>query len=153
MSQQYGVEIEGLDEFIADLLSLGEVGIRKLRPATIDAANVVATTARLKAPVGVRTIKTAAKHDSKKLRDGIVVKIGSYKRGSYKISSRVELAPGASHGIPVELGHRLYMFGRKTLRHIEGRPFLRPAADESKRAVATIMTDAINEAIEELGGK
>lgn len=150
MSDSFEFKIDGLDDLVRDLQAFGDAGIRRLKPALKDATEIIAATARMKAPVGTRTEEAALKKGGIKLKNGIVVKVSNYRKGSYKVSGYIGLAPGAAHGVPVELGHRLVYFGRKTLRHVAERPFLRPAADESKNAVATIMTEAINQALEEL---
>lgn len=141
-----GVSVEGFDELADQIMKLGDDMIFKLGPATVECAELIATTA-----------KTKVRYLSGELFRGIMVrKPGRLKASShkaYRVFASVYLDKSAAHGVPVELGHRLYFMGRKTLQDVEARPFLRPAADESKNAVARIMMDAMNDLIEEYGGK
>jgi HK97 gp10 family phage protein len=147
-----GVSVEGFDELAEQFMALGEDLIYRLGPATVECAELIARKAREKAP---RALVKNEKGFRMELKDGIIVKKPGRQKShkAYRIFASVQLSKEASHGIPVELGHRLFLFGRKTLRDIEERPFLRPAADESKNEVANIMIDAMNEILEEYGGK
>lgn len=139
-----GVSVEGFDELADQLLAFGQDTIFRLGPATVECAELIAAKARTKAP------KLTGE-----LTNGIVVKKPGRQKShkAYRVFASVQLSKDARHGVPVELGHRLYMFGRKTLQDVEARPFLRPAADESKDQVAKIMMDAMNDLIGEYGGK
>jgi hypothetical protein len=57
--------------------------------------------------------------------------------------------PGVNYGHAVELGHDLA--NRKRGVRVKARPYLRPAADQSKEQVITIVTAAMNAALEEFG--
>ena len=72
---------------------------------------------------------------------------------AYQIFAKVTFGKGAAYGVPLELGHRLIFFGKKTLKTVKERPFLRPAADESKEEVIGIMSDAMNKILGEWGDR
>lgn len=55
---------------------------------------------------------------------------------------------GVNYGHNVELGHRLVYFGKPTSKDVDEKPFLRPAADENKERVVSILVDALNRALE-----
>ena len=94
--------------------------------------------------------------DNKDLRSKIKVrKPGRKPKNKYRVFANVYLQGGKNggqYGVPLELGHRLVYFGNKTYRHVAAKPFLRPAADESKDAVRDILARGMNEILEEMGG-
>ncbi len=142
-----GVAIPELDKLVNDLLDLGDDMIFKLGPATVECAELVKSKARSK-----------IKHDTGNLFvNGLIVKKPgrrskhSHKR--YRVFARLELTKEGAYGVPLELGHRLWFMGHKTIQQIEEKPFLRPAADESKQAVANIMIEALNDTLKEFGDK
>ena len=142
-----GVEVEGLEELVKAFNALPDDAIFKLGPATIEGANLIAERAKTK----INNIP-----DNKDLRDKIKVrKPGRRPKKKYQIFANVYLQGGKNggqYGVPLELGHRLVYFGNKTYRHVAARPFMRPAADESKDKVRDILAKAMNEIIEEMGG-
>ena len=137
------VDIEGLEELIKSFAKLGEDAFDTLKPYSTQAAEVVLNRARGK--IHDRTGNLArnlkvTKPSKKNTKSGLIVaKVGFKKGGSY--------------GVPLELGHRLWYFGKKTNRDIEARPFLRPAADESKEETANIITGGMNKILDEWGEK
>jgi len=48
------------------------------------------------------------------------------------------------------LGHGLVFMGHPTMKYVKAKPYLRPAADESKEKVYTTITDGLNTALETL---
>ena len=82
-----------------------------------------------------------------------IIKPGKKKAKSGVIYARVTFGKDAAYGVPLELGHRLVYFGKKTYQHVNERPFLRPAADESKEDVADIMAAGMNKVLDEWGEK
>ena len=54
--------------------------------------------------------------------------------------------------MPLELGHKLVKNGQ-VVGDVNEHPFLRPAADESKDDVVNAIADAMNKALEQMGGK
>jgi len=142
-----GVEIEGLEELVEAFNKLGEDAVFKLGPASIEGANIIAEKAKTK----VNNIP-----DNKDLRNNIKVrKPGRKPKKKYQVFANVYLKGGRNggqYGVPLELGHKLVYMGYKTNTHVAERPFLRPAADESKDEVRDIIAKAMNEIIDEMGG-
>lgn len=136
-----GQTIEGLDETIKAFADLGDGHILKLSDATIDAATIVRDKAasKINSKTGelARTLKVTKPSKKSKSQFKIVAKVGFNKK--------------AMHGVPLELGHRLYFMGHKTNSDVAPHPFLRPAADESKDETANIIADAMNKALKEWG--
>lgn len=137
------IEIEGLDELVKALADLGEDAVQKLAPATIEGANIVKEKAKTK-------IHDVTGDLSKSLK---VSKPSKKSKNKYIVMSRVQMGKGGKHGVPLELGHRLWYFGHKTLSDVAPHPFLRPAADESKEEVIGLIVDAMNKTIDEMGGR
>lgn len=137
-----GMEVHGLDELFEDLMNLGDDAIFQLSEPSIKAANVVLEAAKAKVSV-----------DNGDLQRALKVTAPGRKRGhAYQVFARVGFGKGASHGVALELGHKLYSHN-KEVGAVKERPFLRPAADESAEKVADIITNAINNILEEFGAK
>ena len=139
--REQDVKIEGLEDLIKEFSKLGEDAFDKLKPYSTQAAEVVLNRARGKIHDRTgnlsRSLKVT-KPSKKNTQSGLIVaKIGFSKAGAY--------------GVPLELGHRLWYFGKKTNRDVEARPFLRPAADESKEETTKIITDGMNKILDEWG--
>jgi len=138
----HGFSIDGLDELIKDFAALGEDAIYKLSEPSVEAANVVLAKARQNTHDITGELDRALK----------VTKPGKKKGKAYRIFAKVGFTKKGMHGVPLELGHRLYFMGHKTNSDVAPRPFLRPAADESKDEVANIIAAAMNEALDKFGG-
>jgi HK97 gp10 family phage protein len=138
-----GIKIDGLDDLIKAFSELGDDAILKLSGPSVDAATVVLNKAKPKIRSVTGDLAAALK----------VKKPGRQKKKSYKIFATVGFTRKAMHGVPLELGHRLVFMGHKTFRYVQEKPFLRPAADESKDEVARIMADAMARIIDEMGGR
>jgi len=137
------VKIEGLDELVKAFSKLGEEAVQSLRQPSIDGAELVKNKA-----------KNFINDQTGELARSLKVSKASKKpKNKYKVISQVKIGKGGRHGIPLELGHRLVYFGHRTYTHIPEHPFLRPAADESKEEVTEIMTKAMNETIDKMGGR
>lgn len=135
------VKFEGLDELIRDFAALGDEGPQKLVEPATEAANMVMERARNK-------IHDVTGELARSLK---VTKPTKRSATATRVIAKVGFAKGGAHGVPLELGHRLWFMGRKTNRDVEERPFLRPAADESKEEVVGIMADGMNKILEEWG--
>lgn len=139
--REQDVKIEGLEDLIKEFSKLGEDAFEKLKPYSTQAAEVVLNRARGK--IHNRTGNLArslkvTKPSKKNTQSGLVVaKIGFSKAGAY--------------GVPLELGHRLWYFGKKTNKDVEPRPFLRPAADESKDETRDLIANGMNKILDEWG--
>lgn len=142
-----GVEIEGLEELVEAFNNLPEDAVFKLGPATIEGASIISEKAKTK----VNNIP-----DNKDLRNNIKVRKPSKKpKKKYQIFANVYLKGGKNggqYGVPLELGHKLVYMGHKTNTNVTAKPFLRPAADESKDEVRNILAKAMNEIIDDMGG-
>ena len=139
-----GMQVTGLKEMITAFQKTGDESIMKLSDASVDAAQMVARRAKTLAPTG----------DTGNLKKNIKVsKPGAKNKKKFQLFSKVYLAKGGRHGVPVELGHRLVYFGQPTTKFIKAHPFLRPAADTSKEQVANMMQKAIDESLRKWGGR
>ena len=141
-STGFTMEIEGLDALMASFNELGENAILKLSEPSVEAANKVLEKARSKIRDDTGTLKNTLK----------VTKPGRKRKSKYRIFAKVGFGKGGMYGVPLELGHRLVYMGHRTYKTVHERPFLRPAADESKDQVVSIMVDAMNRIIDESGG-
>jgi len=139
-------EVEGFDDLIADFMKLGENAVFKLSAPSVEAAGIVLEKARSK----INDIPG----DGKDLRQSLrITRPGRRRKQQYRIFAKVGFGKGAMYGVPLELGHKLVK-NNKTVGAVKERPFLRPAADESKTQVVSIMVDAMNKIIsQELGDK
>lgn len=135
--------IEGLDELIQAFAQLPDDAIHKLSAPSVDAAEKVAERAKSKVRnrtgdlANAITVKKPGKPKNKK---------------AYQIFAKVSFKKEGMHGVPLELGHRLWYFGKPTYSNVPEKPFMRPAADESKEEVAGIMAEAMRSTIDEMGG-
>ena len=134
--------VEGLDELIKAFMDLGEEALPHLKKASDEAGQSVLNKAKQKAPVDTRNLQTKLK----------LAKARKSSKYPYRVFSKVTFGKGAAYAVPVELGHKLVMHG-KTVGAVKERPFLRPAADESKAEVVSAIADGINKALEQMGGK
>lgn len=120
---------------------LGENAYEALRPSATKAAEIVLERARGNIRDRTGTLSRSLK----------IIKPGKKKAKSGVIYARVTFGKDAAYGVPLELGHRLVYFGKKTYKKVNERPFLRPAADESKEEVANIMAAGMNKILDEWG--
>ena len=134
------IEIEGLDELVKLFDKFGDDAIPHIKAAADDAGDVILSKAKQKVPV-----------KEGKLRDNLkLTKAKGTKSNPYNITAKVGFSSKTAHGVPLELGHRLVYFGKQTDAKVEGKPFLRPAADESKNDVEQAITQALDKALKEL---
>jgi hypothetical protein len=138
------VKIEGLEELLKAFTELPDEAVTYVEQASYPAAQTILNRAR-----GYLTKYNDTGALSSSLKANKPSKKRKYK---YVIFSKVWFGKGGKHGVPLELGHRLWYFGKKTNKDVEARPFLRPAADESKGEVISQMIGAINKALDEMGG-
>ena len=120
---------------------LGENAYEALRPSATEAAEIVLERVRGNIRDRTGTLSRSLK----------IIKPGKKKAKSGVIYARVTFGKDAAYGVPLELGHRLVYFGKKTYKKVNERPFLRPAADESKEEVANIMATGMNKILDEWG--
>lgn len=60
---------------------------------------------------------------------------------------------GGNHGHLVEFGHIMVLWGKRTSRFVAPRPFLRPAAEETKAQQRSRMVDVLKRDIQKLAKK
>lgn len=137
----YSQSIYGLDRLMRKLEKFGEAGM----PFLEDAAQ------RGTAIVHKRTLELVPV-DSGNLKEHIKVSKTKKKTGEWKTNHQVIIARGAEYGVHVELGHG-HVTGQGNLdwRGAKAKPFLRPAAAQSRAAVLDITIEAMNKALETLG--
>jgi HK97 gp10 family phage protein len=133
-------EIEGLDELMRDLAAFTDDAMPALNDASSTAAGIVLARAQSLVPVLTGNLLVKLRRTKKKL-----------KRGDTVTFSTVSFGKGAAYGVPLELGHRIVSHGKKRGK-VAARPFLRPAADESRPLVEDILIAAMNRELDRLGG-
>ena len=141
-NQFTGVQIDGLDELCEAFAKLGEDAILKLSEPSDKGAQIVCDRA-----------KSKINDVTGDLRDSLTVKKAGRQanKKAYRIFAQVTFGKGGMHGVPLELGHKLKVKG-KTIGTVKEKPFLRPAADETKEQIANLMADTMNKVLEEMGG-
>lgn len=136
--------VEGLDELMKAFSKLGDDALPYITDASVESADIILARAKTSAAFSDRT--GALRKSLKRSKPT--------KRSKYKhlIFSKVWFGKGGAHGVPVELGHKLVYFGHDTATTVKERPFLRPAADESKDEVIKEIAGAMNTALDRMGG-
>lgn len=135
-------EIIGLNELIKAFAALGDDAMPYLVDATNAAGEIILQRTKEKAPVG-----TGA------LRDSLKLKRATLKPGKYVVTGQITFDKDVAYGVPVELGHGVRnKKGGPLLGAAKAHPFMRPAADESKQEVIDLITNAMNKALENMGG-
>ena len=81
-----------------------------------------------------------------------ITKPNKRRKYKYVVFSKVYFTSKTAYGVPLELGHNIVKNG-KVVGHVSAKPFLRPAADESKSDVINAMTQALNSALDKFGGR
>jgi len=133
--------VEGLDELISAFQKLGDEAIPYILQGSNEAGSEVLKKAVCKAPVDSGNLKRRLK----------VIKAKKSTKYPYRVFSKVTFSREAAYAVPLELGHRIVVEGNKVGVSSE-RPFLRPAADESKETVVKAIADSMNKALGEMGG-
>ncbi len=135
--------IEGLDELIRATQRLSEQAMPALKVASNKAGVVVLNSAKAKASVMTRTGT---------LQRSLKLVKARTKGGTPITFSKVTFGKDAAYAVPLELGHDIRRGGRK-VGDVGARPFLRPAADESRNQVAEILIAAMNAELDKWGDK
>jgi len=130
--------VEGLDELIKECKKLGDDAVPFIKKVSDKIGNKILDRARQLVPV-----------DTGKLKNSLYLKKPTNKK--LNIYSLVGIGKEALYGIPLELGHKLVFFGKKTGLKVKERPFLRPAADENKEYAVQEIANAMNEALNTFG--
>ena len=138
---------EGLDELVKAFYKLGSEAVPFMTKGINEAGEVVLAKARQKAPIGKMSGHSGT------LKKGIErYKIKFVKNQPFSMSSLIGLSEDVQYGVSVELGHQIIRNG-KSVGIAKAKPFLRPAADESREEVIKIMSNALDKALDELGGQ
>jgi HK97 gp10 family phage protein len=140
--QGFDMEVEGIEELMEAFAQLSEDAILKLSDPSVEAAKIVLEKAKSK------TNDLTGELD-KNLK---ITKPGRRKGRAYQVFAKVGFGEKAMHGVPLELGHRIMRDG-KQIGTVKEKPFLRPAADETKGKVVEIMVNAMNKILDEMGGR
>jgi HK97 gp10 family phage protein len=136
------IKIEGLEELMRAFAELGDQAMPRLKKESEEAGEIVLARTKAKVPV-----------DSGDLRDALYLMKKRLKKGDSITFSRVTFPRSVGYAVPLELGHAIRNRRRgRILGHVTERPFMRPAADESKEDVIEHITKAMNETIEKMGG-
>jgi len=133
-------EVVGLNELVKAFAELGGEAVELIVPVSVAGAKIVQGRAR--ANVNSKGALDKAIKVSKPTKSS---------RSKHKVYSKVQIGKKGAYGIPLELGHKLVRNGR-TVGTVREKPFLRPAADESKDEVLSLITGAMNKAIDGMGG-
>jgi HK97 gp10 family phage protein len=133
--------VEGLDELISAFQKLGDEAIPHLLNGSNEAGSEVLRKAKIKVPVDSGNLKRRLK----------MFKAKKSAKYPYLVFSKVTFTREVAYAVPLELGHRIIVNG-KSVGVAKERPFLRPAADESKEDVVKTIAASINKALGEMGG-
>jgi len=144
MADGFEIKLEGLDELIEAFAKLPDEAAEMIKPAVEQAGKLVLEKAKEKVPV-----------DSGKLRDSLRLKKARQRPDSSGVIHYITWGPNVrEYAAPLELGHAIrFKKGGPTHGRVAPRPYLRPAADESKEQVLDIVAKAMNRAIDEMGGR
>jgi HK97 gp10 family phage protein len=138
MTARNNFEIIGLDEIINDLNKFGVEAQKEVKPFVDKAGDILLEKTREKVPVKSGALKASLYLKRPRSKKGII-------QNTLTWGNDVR-----AYAAPLELGHGLVFMGRPTMKFIKARPFLRPAADESKEKVYTTITNGLNIALETL---
>lgn len=133
--------IKGLDELIKAFKDLGEDALPYLKDAANEAGDHVLSKTKEKVPVDTGNLEIKLK----------LTKARKSNKYPYRVFSKVSFSKGAAYAVPLELGHKLVKNGN-VVGAIKEKPFLRPAADESKDEVISSIAKGMNKALEQMGG-
>lgn len=138
------VKIDGLDRLVSALDKMGDTIMPAMSDAAWQGAQAVLDRARA---------NLASFHGNGDLSRSLHVSRGKLKRGTYFVACYVTWNDDVrDYAAPLELGHYIRLTNRgPVVGRVPQHPFLRPAADKSKRDIANWMIDAINKEIEKLG--
>jgi len=145
-------KIEGLEQLMSDLRNVSDEAMPILKAASDRAGRLVLARTKQLVPV-----------DTGNLRDELKLKLKAVKKGKPITSCDVTFGKAGAYAVPLELGHDLLAKGGRRGSHgrpfrgrkigeVKPRPFLRPAADQSRDEVTAIIVDAMNEAMSKLLG-
>jgi len=134
-------EIEGLKDFIKDLEGFTKDAEKEMVPFVDKSGDLLLSKTKQKVNVDTGKLKNSLFLRRLRPRNGVTRNILTWGDDV------------RDYAAPLELGHNLVLFGKRTLKHIAARPFMRPAADESKEKVFKTLIIGLNIIINKLGDK
>jgi len=147
MAARNQFHIEGLDDLIKDLAKFGTEALKAVKPDVNTAGDFLLGKTREKLASVTKGTSTGNLSRSLHLKRSVSGK-------KFVTSNTLTWGNDArAYGAPLELGHKLVMFGKPTNQTVAARPFLRPAADESREQVYNIIQAGMDKALKKLGGK
>ncbi len=82
------------------------------------------------------------------LRRSIKWRLGQSRRSELQDSAVIETTHGAQrYAAPVEFGHQMFLFGRRTDKRVQARPFMRPAINSTRRTRDMIFWKILRELV------
>ena len=129
-------QIIGLDKLVLDLSKFGMEALKEIKPDVDKGGDILLNKAKEKAPVRLETLR-----NSLRLKRSTSAKKFTYTN-TLTWGDDVR-----AYAAPVELGHGLVMFGKRTNKFVAARPFLRPAADESREQILTTVIAGMDRAL------
>lgn len=144
--------IKGLKEIKKAFDEIGAAALKEFEDASIEIAELVqaAAVSLAPGPTGRKTGKWA--HAPGNLKNKIRLKKPTNKaKSKSKVISTVGFGAGAAYGVPVELGHQLYVHGVNTGKHVDAphsnTGFLRPAADTNRNRAHERFDEALEKTL------
>lgn len=139
MARTPTIKITGLDELMKQVDGLADEIMTDMDEAADSATRVVHYLISGETPEDTGELaETIKRYNARR-----------WKQTKYRTSGAVTLSGYVAH---VELGHKIKRDG-KTIATVPQTPFMRPAADRSKRDVRKIIKDAMNETLKKYGGE
>lgn len=135
------IVIEGLDELIRDLAAFGDEALKEIEKEQEEAGDILLKKAQEKVPVDTGRLKKSLYTKKQKAKPYVLTSVLTWHNDVREYAA------------PVELGHRLVFFGKKTGKMVEARPFLRPATDESREKVFNTLISGMDKALKRFGEK
>lgn len=135
-----------------DLLDELPITVRRksARKATRSAAAVVAREARRRAPSSTRTgTRDKWSKKTKAKRQGTRSLKQQIRARNVKDRDDPTAIVMSLNAAPVEFGHKMVLWGKKTGRKVKPRPFVRPAIDATIGEQQRILTETLKREIEE----
>lgn len=140
------VKIDGLDELLADIEKMSNTVMPAMQAASEKGAQAVLFRARANLEF-FNIFGSGQLSRSMKVTGGVITPNGSFVIHYVTWGNDVR-----DYAMPLELGHFLRHTKKgPIIGKVAPHPFLRPAADESKRNIRKWMVEAINKEIEKLG--
>lgn len=151
MEDQSGASftIKGINELVAAVSEIADKAMPHIKAGADKGGGRVLAAAKGRVQVKSGKLKAALKLRKQNVKPGKVLYYSQVTIPGTKMGSK---EGGAHHIVPLELGHRVVVRGKVVGKPVKAYPFLRPAADENKDAVVDDIIEAMNKALDEIGG-